>query len=170
MEWIYRNSSDNKSRFVLGIKGEKTLICFGVNPSTAEPNKLDRTMESVDRIAKNNGFDSWIMLNVYSQRATNPNDLDSYIDKALHKRNLEEIERIMSKGTCTAWAAWGTLIKKRKYLIECLKDIDNIVEKYDCKWITIGKASKEGHPHHPLYLKSSESIKEFLLENYLQLF
>lgn len=41
MEWIYKNTSDNKSRFVLGTKGDKPLICFGINPSTAEPGNTE---------------------------------------------------------------------------------------------------------------------------------
>ncbi len=32
--------------------------------------------KSVERLAAANGFDSWIMFNVYPQRATDPNDMD----------------------------------------------------------------------------------------------
>jgi len=45
-----------------------------INPNTAEPKHLDNTMKSVDRLAKTNGFDSWIMMNVYPEPHTNPND------------------------------------------------------------------------------------------------
>jgi hypothetical protein len=75
MNWIYEINDDNTCRFVLGTKGEKTLVCFGINPSTAEPGILDNTMKSVDRISKANGYDSWVMLNIYPQRAMNLNDI-----------------------------------------------------------------------------------------------
>jgi len=31
--WIYKNTSDNSARFVLGESGKKPLICFGINAS-----------------------------------------------------------------------------------------------------------------------------------------
>lgn len=169
MEWIYINGNDNLSRYVLGTVGEKPLVCFGINPSTAEPNNLDNTLKSVDRLAKNNGFDSWIMLNVYPQRTTNPNFLHKVINQELHDRNLYEIEIILKKYRPVIWASWGTLINKRNYLSSCLKDIVKLAEKYNCHWISIGKISKYGHPHHPLYLKKSEKSVRFLIDDYLNL-
>ena len=47
IEWIYINTDDNKYRFVLGTKGEHPLICLGVNPSTATPQKLDTTLSNL---------------------------------------------------------------------------------------------------------------------------
>ena len=60
-------------RYVLGRVGRRPLVCIGINPSTAQPGALDPTLKSVERLANANGFDSWIMFNVYPQRATNPN-------------------------------------------------------------------------------------------------
>lgn len=168
MEWIYKNNFDNSSRYVLGTVGKKPLVCFGINPSTAEPDNLDRTLESVDRLAKNNGFDSWIMLNVYPQRATDPNLLHKSINEELHNKNLNEIEIILKKYKPVIWASWGTLIEKRDYLYSCLEDIVDLTKKYNCSWISIGKISKHGHPHHPLYLKSTEQSEEFLIDEYLK--
>ena len=37
-------------------------------------------MKSVERLAAANGFDSWIMFNVYPQRATDPNDMGACTD------------------------------------------------------------------------------------------
>lgn len=84
-DWYYRTTSDNTSRFVLGTKGQKPLVCFEINPSTATLQLLDNTLNSVGRIALNNGYDSWIMLNIHPQRATNPNDLPEILDKELHR-------------------------------------------------------------------------------------
>jgi len=73
--WIYENNKDNTCRFVLGTVGKNLLVCIGVNPSTAEPDKLDNTLKSVARISEANGFDSCIMINVCPQRATNQDDI-----------------------------------------------------------------------------------------------
>ena len=74
--WLYRPTTFLPYRYVLGRRGTNPLICIGINPSTADPTRLDPTLQSVDRIAKNNGFDGFMMMNVYPQRATVPNDLD----------------------------------------------------------------------------------------------
>lgn len=63
--WKYHQSSDKSARYVLGTKGENTLLCFGVNPSTASPSDLDPTLKCVSRIAESNGYDSYIMCNLY---------------------------------------------------------------------------------------------------------
>ena len=60
-KWIYENDSIQGNRYILGTKGVKPLLCFGINPSTAKPGELDNTLQSVARLALNNGFDSWIM-------------------------------------------------------------------------------------------------------------
>ena len=70
--WLYVPDFYTEYRYILGTRGENPLICIGINPSTAEPDCLDNTLKSVQRIAGSNGFDSFIMFNVYAQRATRP--------------------------------------------------------------------------------------------------
>ena len=37
----------------------------------------------------------------------------------------------------------------------------------DIPWVTFGKRSKKGHPHHPLYLRKDSTPEPFDVENYL---
>ncbi len=166
-EWIYEQSECKLYRQTLGTKGRKPLICFGINPSTASPHDLDPTVRNVETFAKIHGYDSFIMLNIYPMRATNPNDMDKEINQVEHKLNLDAMERLFQQGECDIWAAWGTLIEKRKYLKTCLKDIVELTNKYNCNWHTIGKRSKAGHPHHPLYLNHKSAIETFDITEYL---
>ncbi len=94
--WLYEPNLNNTARYVLGVWGKHPLICFGINPSTAEPNNLDNTLKSVERLAYNNDFDSWIMLNLYSQRSTNPKNVHKEMDKKLHMENIQAIARLLS--------------------------------------------------------------------------
>ena len=167
-KWIYENDSIQGNRYILGTKGVKPLLCFGINPSTAKPGELDNTLQSVARLALNNGFDSWIMMNVYPQRATNPNDMHKRMQDEIHTQNLKHIENILSQNDTTIWAAWGTLIEKRTYLADCLFDIHALSSKYHCKWVSIGKVTKKGHPHHPLYVRKIEKAKSFDIETYIR--
>jgi hypothetical protein len=65
------------------------------------------------------------------------------------------------------WAAWGTIIEKRPYLRDCVKDMTDIGREYGARWLCAGKCSKKGHPHHPLYLRSDERTNDFDIESYL---
>lgn len=166
--WHYERTPDNKARFILGEPGNKTLVCIGVNPSTAEPEKLDNTLTTVRRYAYSLGYDSWMMLNLYPQRATNPNDMHMDMNQLYHSSNLAAIEKLFKERECDIWAAWGTLIKKREYLTKCLLDIHALSVNSKVQWYTIGKRSIQGHPHHPLYLKKDLTMDIFDLEEYIE--
>ena len=168
LDWIYSKSSDNSCRYVLGTIGVNPLICIGVNPSTAEPDCLDRTLESVQRISLKNGYDSWIMINIYPQRSTNPNKMHTTFDIDIHNDNVSYIKELFQKfPDADIWAAWGTLIEKREYLKFCLQSICDISRQYNCQWITFGNRSKKGHPHHPLYLNQNSEKTNFDIKTYI---
>ena len=82
-KWLYIPDFYSEYRYILGTAGKKPLITIGINPSTAEPDNLDNTLKSVERTALFNGFDSFIMFNVYAQRATNPDHMDKAFNRAL---------------------------------------------------------------------------------------
>ncbi len=164
--WLYVPSRYSEYRYILGTKGKNPLICIGINPSTAAPDDLDNTLKSVERIALFNGYDSFVMFNVYPQRATNPDDMDENYNEPLHKENMKAFRYILSLYKDgikpSVWAAWGTIIEKRDYLKSCVRDIVLIGEECGAKWYTAGLRSKaKGHPHHPLYLKKDSRIDPF---------
>ena len=167
-EWLYAPNFYSEYRYILGTRGKNPLICIGINPSTAQPGDLDNTLKSVQRIAHGNGFDSFIMFNVYAQRATDPDAMETECNWALHKENLEAFRYVLSIGEKPAvWAAWGTIIEKRPYLKDCLRDMIAAGEEYGANWVCAGKCSKKGHPHHPLYLRKDEKIRPFPVTEYL---
>ena len=132
--WYYEPHTYLPYRYVLGRVGRHPLVCIGINPSTAQPGALDPTLKSVERLANANGFDSWIMFNVYPQRATDPNDMDRVPDRALPG---------------------------------LMREMVALTRERDIPWVTFGKRSKKGHPHHPLYLRKDSTPEPFDVENYL---
>ena len=171
-KWLYVPDFYTEYRYILGTRGKNPLICIGINPSTAAPDDLDNTLKSVSRIAAGNGYDSWIMFNVYAQRATRPDDMDRELNPRLHLENMRAFEYILShvgEGISPAiWAAWGTIIEKRDYLPGCVRDMAELGQKYGAHWLCAGKRSNKGHPHHPLYLRKDEKTAEFDIEGYLK--
>ncbi len=171
--WLYVPDFYTEYRYILGTVGVNPLICIGVNPSTAEPGNLDNTLKSVRRIADFNGFDSFIMFNVYAQRATRPDDMDRVLNERLHRENMAAFRHVLSRvdAGCrpTIWAAWGAVIEKRPYLPGCVRDMVSAGEEYGARWVCAGKCSKAGHPHHPLYLRKDEPVRDFDVNTYLDL-
>ena len=167
-KWLYVPPFYGEYRYILGTRGKKPLICIGINPSTAAPGDLDNTLKSVERIALGNGYDSFIMFNVYAQRATDPDSMELQCNLTLHKENLNAFRYVLSLSESPAvWAAWGTIIEKRDYLPACLQDFLNAGREYGAQWLCAGAVSKKGHPHHPLYLRKDEKLKPFDVESYL---
>ena len=167
-KWLYAPNFYSEYRYILGTRGKNPLICIGINPSTAEPDNLDNTLKSVERIALGNGFDSFIMFNVYAQRATSPDDMEKVCNPLLHKENLEAFRYVLSISNKPAiWAAWGAIIEKRKYLPACVRDMLEVGNEYGAQWYCAGAITKKGHPHHPLYLRKDEKIKPFDVAHYL---
>ena len=165
-KWLYVPCKYSEYRYILGTKGKNPLICIGINPSTAEPDNLDNTLKSVERIALHNGYDSFIMFNVYCQRATNPDDMEKELNSYMHEENMKAFEYILSSYgeglKPSIWAAWGTIIEKRAYLKDCVRDMISCGERFGARWYTVGERSKsKGHPHHPLYLKKDSSTEFF---------
>jgi hypothetical protein len=166
--WIYKPSPGNSARTLLGTQGQHPLVCVGINPSTAVPGNLDRTVATVERVAERGDFDSFMMLNVYPQRATKPSDMHSAVDLELHAWNMRSIAAFADGRTLEVWAAWGTLIRKRKYLPQLLTDIVALPESENVQWLSRGPRSKAGHPHHPLYVRADALLDAFDVNAYLE--
>jgi len=169
MIWLYENNEDNSARFVLGQifnPTGKTLLCFGINPSTACPESLDNTIRKIISIGNYNGYENWIMLNVYPQRATNPNEMHLECDEDLSKTNLLHIRNVAEKyPDCDALLAYGTLISKRKYLRVCLNEILTLLSKERGKKIKVIKLTKSNNPVHPLYQSNNSLLIDYKLSN-----
>ena len=112
------------------------------------------------------------MFNVYAQRATRPDDMDDTLNENLHRENMAAFRYILSNtakySPPAVWAAWGTIIEKREYLPNCVRDMVEIGRQYGARWLSAGKCSKCGHPHHPLYLRKDEKTVDFDIEKYLE--
>ena len=167
-KWLYVPNFYSEYRYILGSRGKKPLICIGINPSTAAPDALDPTLQSVNRIALSNGYDSFLMFNVYAQRATRPDDMEKTMNPLLHEENRKAFRYLLSLSPQPAvWAAWGNIIMKRDYLMNCMRDFLEDGKAVGAKWYTAGPLLKSGHPHHPLYLKRDTQLLDFDIVKYL---
>lgn len=167
--WLYVPNTYGEYRYILGTRGKKPLICVGINPSTAALDALDPTLQSAQRVALSNGYDSFLMFNVYAQRATRPDDMESFCNGELHRENRAAFRYLLSlSGQPAVWAAWGNIIEKRDYLMDCMRDFAADGQDAGACWFTAGPLLKSGHPHHPLYLRRDTKLLEFDIAAYLR--
>lgn len=166
-EWVWERSVDGAARFILAPPGQNPLVCFGINPSTATPHKLDPTVKRVSKFAENGQFDGWAMLNVYPQISTDPKGLHQQVDLQLKKENEQHIAKFINARSLTIVAAWGNLIDSRKFLVDLMRDLVSLPELSACRWVMLGEATQANHPRHPLYVKGGTPLKSFDIHAYL---
>lgn len=186
--WVYEYESAPKYRmrydceltdirYILGeiINPEikKTLLCIGINPSTAMPEQLDPTLLRVQKYAKENGmYGAWYMLNIYPQRATNPQnmDTDETLRKEIHSQNIKSIRNLIrTLEEIDVWCAWGAIINdnKRKFLCKLLYGYEqeritgilSLLSLSNTKFKAYG-ATKGGEPSHPLVMPKEAILKD----------
>ena len=166
--WTYRTNENKTARSTLGKMGDNMLFFVGINPSTAHPEHLDRTVSRVEKFATGKDYDSWAMLNIYAQRATSPGDIHKDMNSELHEQNLRAIRQITGQvSSFDICAGWGVEINRRSYMMRCLRDMAEILGT-ERRWWHLGKLTKEGHPRHPLYLRSDSSWQIFDIKSYLE--
>lgn len=166
--WLYENNADNSARFVLGKVGVNPLVCVGVNPSTAAPEDPDLTVRKVMGFSGRNGFDSWVMLNLYPQRSTDPKGMHLVADPALQSENERHIAALVAGRPLTLLAAWGGLIMARSYLPGMLAGIEAMTDASGCDWLSIGDLLASGHPRHPSRAGYALPLQSFDVREYLR--
>ena len=161
-KWLYVPNSYDEYRYILGTRGNNPLIVIGANPSTAAPDNLDPTLKSAQRIARSNGYDSFLMLNVYPQRSTDPKLMEKDVNEFLLGENIKALEHALSLSpTKDVWCAWGNVIENRNYMKKGVRLEIEAGNKLGAKWLCAGEVLKSGNPHHPLYLKADTKLNPF---------
>lgn len=169
IEWIYLNNKNNRLRFALGEKGDKMVACLGINPSTAKPDDPDNTLGLVKRITKFNGYDGWVMFNIYPQRAADIGEIDVEVNTQIVQENLSIVKGTLIKHKIhTVWLAYGDLIESRPYLKTCLLDLFSSLNELDIHWKIIQDPTRKGHPGHPLYKAVESSFRDFDIQRYIK--
>jgi hypothetical protein len=164
---IYETSLNNTARFSLGTSGSNPLFVIGLNPSTADDKKPDHTIQKVTTFARQAGFDSFIMLNLYPLRTTFPYNLPQQIDPALHNENLDKIVSLLSKySNPSILAAWGETIRIRTFFKTCLSDILKASISSNITWLKIGHLTASNHPRHPSRPGYKFGLTPFDVDNY----
>ena len=154
---------DEQCRYMLGKKGKNTLICIGANPSVASGSECDTTMNNLCSILQNNGYDGFVMLNLYLLIATNPDELADF-DEKIHAKNSAKIKAVLAEyKNSDILLCYGVVLKKRKYLQKCLDDILSLCSSRNIK--CLDAITKDGYPPHPSRKSNKIKIIDFKIKN-----
>jgi len=141
----------------------------GLNPSRANAERPDPTLRKVIGFADRNGFDGFVMMNLYAARATFPADLPLVPSPKYHQQNLQAIRQLIAQQEKACFlACWGDNILIRPYLMAFLEDIYLLCQGQGEEWLQIGSPTRKGHPRHPALTAYALGFRPFDLSAYLQ--
>jgi len=147
-------SECERYRYVLtrewGAPPGSSIAFVGLNPSTADKEHDDPTVKKCWTWAADWGYSSFVMLNVYAYRATNPKCLRTIADPT-GVRNDEFLSKYASSAGRVI-VAWGR--GKTKADRERFRDVCELLSSLAIPLYCLRK-NKDGSPHHPLYLPAA---------------
>lgn len=140
---------------------EKPRVCFVMlNPSTADAKQDDPTIRRCIGFAKQWGFGSLEVVNLFAFRATDPKALMFAVDP-VGPMNDVWLGFGTGRSECVV-AAWGadpavrTLSVKTAFLPRW-KEVTRIIrQNRDSEVYCLG-TTREGHPRHPLYIANTQA-------------
>lgn len=163
MDYLCFPEDTHPHRYALGRKGENNILVVGLNPSTANSQQLDPTSRNIEAIAKNNGYDGWLLVNLCSLRTPDTSRLPHEQTESEIWANLNQIRHLISADQFkfdTIWVAWGSELEylHRGYLVKSACYLYRIVKHFKLKPVCIG-TNIGGHPTHPSPLAIAKKHK-----------
>ncbi len=118
------------------------LLFIGLNPSTADAFRNDRTVTRCIDYARRWGYGSLYMANLFALRSTDCNALHTASDP-IGPENEYWIKKMASEANCVvlAWGNHGSYLNQHKAILKLVKNPMCL------------KVTKQGHPAHPLYMR-----------------
>lgn len=129
-----------------------TVSFLMLNPSTADENRNDPTIERCHRRAVAMGFSALDVINIFSFRATDPKNLKKAKDPIGPDTDAALLESMRSADmTICAWGSHGDHRQRDLEVRQLLKN-----NKIPVHYLTL---TVKGQPGHPLYIPYSKTPK-----------
>jgi len=142
-----------KYRYLLEREWDKHkphVLFIMLNPSVADHKQDDPTIRRCIGFAKDLGFGSLSIANLFAYRTTYPLELTK-VEDPIGKRNAEYLRKAQRK-TDTVITAWGVAHVVRKLNPDKILKTINNWDSY-----SLGHC-KDGTPRHPLYLRKDAQL------------
>lgn len=118
-----------------------TILFIGLNPSIADENVDDPTITRCINFAKDWGYGTLLMANLFAFRSTYPKDI-YLIDNPIGKDNDHYLLECVTQSDLivACWGNNGTYMNREKVITELVPNLYCL------------QKNKNGTPHHPLRL------------------
>lgn len=143
--WLARTWDDERPR----------LMVVGLNPSTADHQKLDPTLRRIRQFAKDWGLGGFVMTNLFAYRATEPKDMLAADDPVGPENDRHLVDTATDERTGLVLAGWGTHGGYRDRDRAVTRLLDGV------KVWSLGR-TKDGHPRHPLYVRADAPLVPYV--------
>lgn len=121
-----------------------TCMFIGLNPSTADENQNDPTVTRCINYAREWGYGSLVMTNIFGFRATDPKDMKADDDPVGPDNDYWLRKTAERSGiVIAAWGTHGAYLDRGNEVVALIPDLHCL------------KVTKDGFPSHPLYLKKN---------------
>lgn len=154
-------TQDRKHRYSLTRTWDvnRPIIAYiGLNPSTADENKLDNTTTKCVQWAKRDLFGTYVMLNLFAFVSTDPKGL-LVADDPVGELNNEYIRKTCSL-VDTVVFAWGAH-RNQHPLVRSQTELVMRIARENCDRIMCLGLTQHGFPKHPLYLPKTTQLIPF---------
>jgi len=131
--------------------GKPALRFIMLNPSTADKSEDDRTITRCITYAKDWGYGSILVGNLFALRATDPSELREHT-RPIGPQNDKYLRSIIAEVDMIV-AAWGTKAELNGRGRE-------VTEMLDTDFYALN-TTKHGHPNHPLYQPADAEPEPF---------
>lgn len=123
--------------------GSGNVVFIGLNPSTADHKQDDPTIRRCVGFAKDWGYSSMNIVNLFAYRATQPEDMKSAADP-IGPKNDYWLRKILKSAdlAIACWGNHGSFLSRDKVIFRGFSELHCIMQ------------NKSLHPAHPLYLKA----------------
>lgn len=143
-------SEDRKYRYVLrrSWSSNPAVVFIGLNPSTANETEPDNTIIKVCKIARNNGFGTLYMPNLFAIVSRDPAILDQVSDP-VGPLNNHVLKEYAAYCECVV-ACWGNF----KQAVGRSAEVSALIGRK----LSHLHINKNGSPKHPLYCRDNSII------------
>jgi len=148
-------------------KGKNNLLCIGVNPKSKEIN--NHSIDIIERIASENGFDGWFIVNLYPKIEESASLLEIDVNEKLFWENINGIDTVIRRNQFefkTVWLNWGSEINSfnQIYLKQSAYYLFERFERYKLDYVSIGE-DINGNPLIP-QISNHQKFQKFDYKNY----
>ena len=134
--------------------GTRAIAFIGLNPSTADEQRDDPTVERCVTRAMRWGYDVFYMLNAFAWRATDPRDMIAATDP-IGEDNDRHILAVLESPSVAevvlCWGVYGRVLDRSSRLLKLLEPHESRL-----RYLAL---TKQGEPGHPLYLSYKLELK-----------